>query len=239
MKNEIKLCMFFYDRTVPRPFADRPEVLKEIYQICGPGLQMVRVNGRPMLCRADDMTLEGKKIEEISALPFSLITEEVLHSPLVESVQNQRQNLKREKLLSTSEKEKLKSVPYFSAAHSESVGIIALSDQKIGVDIEPQMREPGPLARSFTPEEQFYCKQHAGERPAPEIVIFTRKEAIMKASAEATYSHYKKIETVKNGQLQSLVEGFVLSSFCRGTYFITVAGAGDIQLVEKKIFFIS
>ena len=213
----LRVICFRCEGGIPRPFAAQDEVLKLVRASFGPGAYVEYESRRPVVRGADG----GERMLRVEE-HFSLSPQGTLW-----------------KLCKTPGPAALRcggTGAYLSVAHSGEMAVCALSDRPVGVDVEPADRAVTALRRSFSEEEREYCRLHEGEYPSPELVIFTRKEAVMKGSGRATFRAYRALKLAENGALRPEEAGLKLLSFLTEGYLVSVAARTSLQTVEKKIF---
>lgn len=213
----LRVVCFHCADEIPRPFAARPEILELARASFGPEAHVVYENRRPVV-RGADGGERALRVEESFSLSPGDVLWKLCKNPGPVTLRFRGTGA------------------YLSVAHSGAMAVCALSSLPVGVDVEPMNRETRELRRSFSEEEQAYCRLHEGECPCPELVIFTRKEAVMKGSGQATFCTYRALKLAENGALRQEEKGLRLCSFLVGEYLVSVAARTSLQTVEKKIF---
>ena len=151
----LRVVCFHCADEIPRPFAARPEILELARASFGPEAHVVYENGRPVV-RGADGGERALRVEESFSLSPGDVLWKLCKNPGPVTLRFRG------------------TWAYLSVAHSGAMAVCALSSLPVGVDVEPMNRETRELRRSFSEEEQAYCRLHEGERPCPELVIFTR-----------------------------------------------------------------
>lgn len=216
----LRVICFHCPEGVPRPFAGQKKIGELVSDSFGSKAQVEYEKGRPFVSGAD-----GER--------------RIIHPEYRESFCLEREGeLWKLCKKGTSVELISEGKAYLSVAHSGKMAVCALSNQPVGIDVEPVSRTPRMLRKSFSEEEQEYCRIHESESLPPELVIFTRKEAIMKGSCQTTFRTYRELNLVKNGALRPEEAGLQLRSFLTDGYLISVASQTSLQIVEKKIFFL-
>ncbi len=213
----LRVVCFRCPGEIPRPFAVRPEILELVRASFGPEAYVAYDSGRPVVRGADGEERTLLVAESFFPAPEGALWKLCKNPGPV--------------ALSRSGTE-----AHLSVAHSGGMAVCALSSLPVGVDVEPANRKTRGLRRSFSEEEQVYCRLHEGEIPPPELVIFTRKEAVMKGSGQATFRTYRALKLAENRALRPEEAGLRLCSFLVGDYLVSVAAQTSLQIVEKKFF---
>ncbi|GAB3929079.1 4'-phosphopantetheinyl transferase family protein [Larkinella terrae] len=109
---------------------------------------------------------------------------------------------------------------HYNVSHSGGWALIALSKTAVGIDIEKIDRDfqfRDILSESFTPQERVFIEQSPDPR-ARFYQLWTRKEALVKATGRGIDEHFKQIpsqegtHTVDNQQIGSS-DRWIISSF--------------------------
>ena len=101
----------------------------------------------------------------------------------------------------------------FSLSHCNNSVVCAISNHKIGVDIESVQPYNEKLARRFCTEAEFSTLEHSENRDIEYIKLWTAKEAISKYEGVGISLSFSKIDSSKYNLFSKeyLSEGFVLS----------------------------
>ena len=103
---------------------------------------------------------------------------------------------------------------HFSLSHTRGMVVCALSNTRVGVDVErPRIIRPA-LARRCFGEAELVWAQADKQRF---LALWTRKEAVLKCSGEGITRPLREIPVLDRADLQTVwVEGFVISVCAEG-----------------------
>jgi 4'-phosphopantetheinyl transferase len=121
------------------------------------------------------------------------------------------------------------SVPniYFNTSHTSNFAVIALSAARIGTDIEtvrPDFEFRDLLTHCFSLQESTYISS-AADMPKSFFTLWTRKEALLKASGEGIVDNLQQVDSMSADAERNGV-GYRLQSSCNENRVLSIASSG-------------
>lgn len=116
----------------------------------------------------------------------------------------------------------------FNSTHSENVILIVLNSSSIGIDVEfanPAFDFSTLLPTCFSKEEQVFINS-----PATFYLLWTRKEAILKATGEGLIEKMQEINCLNKDVLRKNIR-YEIKSYCIDQYIFSVAFVPQNQQV--------
>lgn len=113
----------------------------------------------------------------------------------------------------------------FNISHAENYVVIGICRFKIGVDVEYIKRDfdfNDLMELCFSPEEASFIN-HSEDHPLGFYLLWTRKEAILKATAEGLTDHLNQVATLQEETLREGQPLKIISITTSDGYVITAA----------------
>ena len=102
---------------------------------------------------------------------------------------------------------------HFNVSHTINAMICAISEEKIGIDIERiKLFNIGVTQKYFTKQEQYYIFKEKEKQDERFVEIWTRKEAYVKWTGKGMKVSFQSFDTLKDKKIFSFnIEGYFIS----------------------------
>lgn len=120
---------------------------------------------------------------------------------------------------------------FISLSHSKDICTAAVSDSPIGIDVEKNVKHNLTLATRFFSEKEQRILNGAFDKNLAFTEIWTKKEALFKASSPEDYTLRDLCTTERFAMWNN--RSFELMTFSENGYIFSVCKEGEIKKTEK------